>query len=157
MEWIRDIKPLTDLLNGLLSPILAATVVYIAFQQWKTNDSREKRESRSAKISIYKSVKSHLHHIDATREIRIELYENFRQAHAEADFVFPKELTEYLDDIDIYSSQWISDKECLDSAAQDADMKSIIKLEADMEKYIDSLQDAHCVLYDNFSKYINVI
>ncbi|GMT47733.1 MAG: hypothetical protein IEMM0007_1299 [bacterium] len=152
--YINEYKPLIYLLNGLVGPVLAATVAYIAYQQWKTNDRKEKRETRGIKISIYKRIKSHLHYIDTTREVRKDLYEEFKQAYAEADFVFHKKLDEFLSEIDINSFQWLSNKEDLDCAAPDADQQSIEKLHCEMESYIDILQNSHCELYEKFSKHI---
>jgi len=154
MGWINDLKPLLDLLNGLVSPVLATTLAYIAYQQWKTNSRKERRESTKIDISIYGRIKSHLKYIDATREIRSDLYEGFEQACAEADFIFPKEVTKYLNRIDILSSQWLRNNECLDCAAPDADRASINKMEVDMEKYMNELQKLHCGLLELFERHI---
>jgi hypothetical protein len=151
MEWIEKIKPLIDLLNGLVSPFLAITVAYIAYQQWKTNQSREKRERREVKISIYKRVKSHLNYIDYKREIDPRLFEEFKQASAEADFVFSETVKEFLSDVESDSSQWLDFKECLDTPAPDAEQQSIVRIELDNEKIMDNLQQKYCELFDLFN------
>ena len=155
MESIENIKPLIDLLNGLVSPFLAVTVAYIAYQQWKTNQSREKREQREIQVSIYRRVKSHLNYIDYKREIDPGLFEEFKQASAEADFVFPEAVKEFLADVESDSSQWLDWKECLDTAASNADQQSIARLEQDNEKIMDNLQQKHCELFDLFNDSIS--
>ncbi len=154
MEWIDKIKPLLDLLNGLVSPFLAITVAYIAYQQWKTNQRRENREQRAIQVSIYKRVKSHLNYIDYNREVDPELFEEFKQASAEADFVFPETVKEYLADVESDSSQWLVWKDCLDTAAKDADQQSIASLEVDNENIMDKLQQKSCDLLNLFEKRI---
>ena len=155
MVCIETYKPLIDLLNGLFTPILAIVVAYIAYQQWKTNDRKEKREFREVKISIYKRVKSHLDYTWTTREIKIDLYEDFKFAYAEANFIFPKELNDFLSQINTMSLCWVRDKEDLDCAHPNANQKSIDKKIEDMDLYMDKLQKAHDDLYDQFSTYIN--
>lgn len=157
LNCINEYKPLLDLLNGLVSPVLASTVAYIAYQQWKTNDRKERRESRQEKLSIYKRVKTHMNYVDATREVRRDLYEEFREACAEADFVFPQELNNFLSEIDTNSLQWLCDQDNLDCAAPDADEKSIQALHREMEVYMDTLQKLRGKLHEEFSKHIGKI
>lgn len=52
-----SINDLIDIAAAMLTPVIAIVGSLIAFQQWKTNQSREQRESRSLKISIYSVVK----------------------------------------------------------------------------------------------------
>ncbi|ATC95134.1 hypothetical protein [Pseudoalteromonas tunicata] len=144
-----------EILNALVSPALATAVAYIAYQQWKTNDRREKREARATKIAIYKSVKKHLNYIDVLRSIDKSLHDDFQQAAAEAEFIFPEEITECLDKIDVYSLQWLSNKECQDSATDQSNRETLINLEKEMEKYIDDLQNIHCNIFVIFKKYID--
>ena len=154
---INEYKPLLDLLNGFVGPILAGTVAYIAYQQWKTNDRKERRESRQEKLSIYRRVKTHMNYVDATREIRRDLYEEFKEACAEADFVFPHELNHFLTEIDGNSLQWLRNQEDLNCAAPDADQKSIETHRCEMEDYMDALQKLHGKLHEEFSKHISQI
>lgn len=154
MKWVTEIEPLIKVMNGLVSPFLAITVAYIAYQQWRTNQRKEEREVRSIKVSIYKRVKALLNHADSTREVRSDLYEEFKQASAEADFIFPVNVREFLDEIDLRAGEWLHNKECLDNAAPNADQNSLAKIESDNEEYIDYIQQAHCELYDLFNPYI---
>lgn len=151
MEWVAEIEPLIKVMNGLVSPFLAITVAYIAYQQWKTNQRKEDREIRSIKVSVYKRVKALLNHTDSTREVRSDLYEEFKQASAEADFIFPATIRDFLDEIDLRAGDWLYNNECLNNAAPDADKASLARIRSDNEKNIDYMQQAHCGLYELFS------
>ena len=156
MNYIAEYKPLLDLLNALVSPFLAVVVSYIAFQQWKTNERREQRESLEIKISIYKRVKSHLSHIDSNREVRMDLYQEFLDASAEADFIFPEVFQDYLAEIDIQTSSWLDGQSRCDLLPGESDQPKIDEIEKEMERYIDELQNLHCSLYESFRRYVRV-
>lgn len=151
---INEYRPLVDLLTALLSPVLAATVAYIAYQQWKTNDKKEKRESRQEKLSIYKRVKTHMNYVNTTREVRRDLYEDFSEACAESDFIFPQELNDFLEEINRNSLWWLTNQDDLNCVAHDADVESIENHRREMEEYMDNLQCLHCKLREEFSKNI---
>jgi hypothetical protein len=145
---------LVSSVSALLAPIIAIAVALIAYQQWKTNHRREERESRSARLSIYRRTKALLRHVDYTREIRKDLYDDFCEASAEADFLFPASLAEWLDEIESSAAQWLYCYEDVSTAADDADQNSISRIHLDMEKIVDSLQSAHCVVKARFAEYI---
>ncbi|PKM43998.1 MAG: hypothetical protein CVV05_14265 [Gammaproteobacteria bacterium HGW-Gammaproteobacteria-1] len=141
-------------MSALLAPIIAIAVAFIAYQQWKTNHRREERESRSDRLAIYRRTKALLRHVDYTREIRKDLYDDFCEASAEADFLFPISLAEWLEELESSAAQWLDWHEDMSSVAADADQNSIARVSRDMEKIIDSLQDAHCVLKEKFAEHM---
>ena len=51
------LKDIVATLAAVLSPLIGIAVAYVAYQQWKTNQGRERRETRAAKIAVYRRVK----------------------------------------------------------------------------------------------------
>ena len=149
-----ELSTLTEFVSALLTPIIAAVVAYIAYQQWRTDHRREKRESRASQLAVYRRAKALLRHVDYTREVDKELYSDFCDASAEADFLFPKGVREWLGEIESAAAQWLDCNQSISSATPDADGASIIRLERDMERLIDTLQNAHCVLREKFEAHM---
>ncbi len=151
---IADLSQVATSLSALLTLTIGAVVAYIAYQQWRTNYRKEERESRTARLAVYRRAKALLRHVDYTREVRSDLYDDFCEAAAEADFLFPQSLTNWLGDIESNAAQWRAHKEDLDSASEQTRASDLRKKEADMEKLVDELQEAHCALRDKFAEYM---
>jgi len=149
-----EFSTFTASVSALLTPIIATAVAYIAYQQWRTNHRREERESRSSRLAVYRRVKALLRDVDNTREVRKDLYSDFCEASAEADFLFPEILREWLGEIESAGVQWLDYNEAISLAAPDADQASITRIERDMDRLIDSLQNAHCVLREKFEEHM---
>lgn len=104
---IESIKQVVDIFSGLIAPLTAACVGYIAYRQWKNDDLEKKKRDIEKRISIYKAVSEHLSYVDRTLKVDPKLYDIFRRAHCEAKFYFPPAVDEYLKIIDINSHQWL--------------------------------------------------
>ena len=145
-----NVKPIIDLLTALMSPIVAITVTYIAYQQWKINASKETREIRTEKLHIYLSVKRFLSHIDETRIIDPILYKEFQEASALADFIFDADVIDWLFDVDSNASSWLDGENMRIQHQEKAPLEFLQKEEMRQDKIIDKLQTAHCQLLDVF-------
>ncbi|EHV2395441.1 hypothetical protein LG585_002166 [Vibrio parahaemolyticus] len=53
MEQLDLVKQLVDIFSALLSPVIAVSVAYIAYQQWKLSAEKEKREQKADR---YKNI-----------------------------------------------------------------------------------------------------
>lgn len=95
-----------------------------------------------------------LRHVDYTREVRSDLYDEFCEATAEADFLFPEILRDWLGEIESNIAQWCAYKANLEAVPERARDSSFRRVEADMEKLIDELQEAHCALRDKFAEHM---
>ena len=104
---IEAIKQVVDIFGGLIAPITAVCVGYIAYRQWKNDDLEKKKKDIEKRINIYKAVSEHLSHVDRTLKVDPKLYDLFRCAHCEAKFYFPPDVDKYLKIIDINSHQWL--------------------------------------------------
>ena len=147
--------------------LTALIAVYIAYQQYRTNRERENREARTARLLVYKNVKRFLAEVDGTRQISQDGYEKLNDAIAEADFLFPQDVNDWLSEIECNAAEWFNQKEGIDrhiekqgwskSEAQDfiANNPDFFKSATDlMDQCINDLQDAHCGLKGRFEPYL---
>ena len=161
LEICREYKVIIDFFGALLGPIIAVTVAYIAYQQWRTNKHRDQREEMQAKLSVYRKAKKFLRCVDDTCMIDPALLETFAEAVAEADFLFPDDLSEWLAEVEIEAKCWLDAHKNIDLFRSEHPTETepdwIMREKKDMQKSIDKLQDAHCQLLSKFRDYIHPI
>ncbi len=107
MESLSTTKQIIDIFSALLSPVIAISVGFIAYQQWKLNVDKEKRESNSNKLKVYMVVKRFLQSVDNNRVVDKKLYEELQEPIALADFYFDGIITDWLFQIDCDASSWL--------------------------------------------------
>ncbi len=88
-----------QILQGLLTPVIALIAVYIAFQQYRTAKLKLKMEWYERRIAVYKETRRFISLMANTNDDEIEQAFEFSQAVAEADFIFPPKVREYLNQI----------------------------------------------------------
>lgn len=154
MEFINTIKPIIDLLSALTSPIVAITVVYIAYQQWKINASKASKDIQKEKLEIYMAVKRFLRHVDSFRKVDQKLYNELQEAIALADFLFDADVTEWLFNVEGEASCWLDTNQILEKAGDKSSEGWEQQERKHLEASVDKLQDAHCELFDMFKNKI---
>lgn len=87
------------LLQGFLTPVIAAIAVYIAYQQWQGNRLKLQLERYDRRLRIYQRVMAFLG--VALRDFKPDPQEviSFRVDTAEADFLFGPEIPSYIAEI----------------------------------------------------------
>jgi hypothetical protein len=85
--------------QGLLTPVIAGIAVYIAYQQWKVNKRKYDLDRYERRLRIYQRVAEMLRLI--MRDLKPEIQDvlKFGVDTAEADFLFPDEISEYINEI----------------------------------------------------------
>ena len=152
------------LFNALLTPLIAGIAVYIAYQQYRTNLKREQRENRQAKFECYRKLKIVFNNIEWEGQVSKSDYELFGEALAEADFLFPDELTEWLSGAYSSATQWVHFNESAEEHLKNTGQKdwemlaeeSWRKQRKEMNECVEELRDFHLELRDRFSKYISL-
>ena len=88
-----------QIFQGMLTPVIAVVAVYIAYQQWKVNKRKYDLDRYERRLRIYQCVVGMLRLImrDAKPEIPDIL--KFGSDTAEADFLFPEEISTYINEI----------------------------------------------------------
>src|SRR5262245_46820286 len=81
-----------QILQGLLTPVIGATAVYIAWQQWKTNQRKYVLDRYERRLRVYQCVVETLRLIN--KDFRPDLQELFKFNYdtAEATFLFGPEI-----------------------------------------------------------------
>lgn len=89
-----------QILQGLLTPVIAVVAVYIAWQQWKVNERKFEFDRYERRIRIYQEVRTILTRATLLgSNFEFNAMQEFRTATAEADFLFEPEISAYLDEI----------------------------------------------------------
>jgi hypothetical protein len=85
--------------QGLLTPLIAAIAVYIAYQQWKVNKQKYDFDTCERKLRIYQRVVEMRRLVMKDGKPEIQDILKFGADTAEADFLFPDEISKYIDEI----------------------------------------------------------
>lgn len=158
-----------DGMTALLTPVIGVIAVYIAFQQHKINKQRELRESRQAKLDVYKKVKRYINEVMYSGMTN-RAYEELNEACAEADYLFAEDVTDWLADLLSDAAQWRDFEEDIKEymakegkSRQEAWSEFIEKKDfhtAHVEQFIDEaserVQDANEEIKERFSKYLEL-
>lgn len=94
-----EITLVVQIFQGLLTPVIAVVMVYIAWQQWKANERKLVLERYDRRLKIYQEVVSTLTLVLGNLKPEITDLQRFRSATAEADFLFESEISEYIADV----------------------------------------------------------
>lgn len=150
MEFIKSIQPIIDLLTALSSPVIAITVTYIAYQQWKINIHKASKEIQNEKLEIYMAVKRFLNHFDSYIEINQKLYEEFEEAIALAEFIFDSETNEWLSNVYLDAISWTDLNDIIKSSKEKPNQEHLQQHITHRDNSMDKLQNAHCELFNVF-------
>jgi hypothetical protein len=121
-------QELIEIFKGFLTPVIGVIAIYIAYQQYRTNRLREQRESRKAKLDVYKKVKLFLHDVDYSGAVPKAGYEEFKDAIAEADFLFPQDITDWLSDLYSTADEWLNQKEGILEYIKESGLTTAVRL-----------------------------
>ncbi len=95
---VSEGSSVADWLSALLTPVIAAIAVYIAYQQWRTNRRRLELDLYDRRLRIYQAT---IECISAALSFHptTEAIFGFRRSTAEADFLFGPDIRRYLDEL----------------------------------------------------------
>lgn len=150
MESLSTAKQIIDIFSALLSPVIAISVGFIAYQQWKLNVDKEKRESNSNKLKIYMVVKRFLQSVDNKRVVDTKLYEELQESIALADFYFDGIVTDWLFQVDCDATSWLNLTQINSLPNSEKLNSEYARNQEEIERLIDSLQRFHCQLFQMF-------
>ena len=93
------ISPWLQILQGLLTPVIGLTTLYIAWQQWRMNDRKSVLDRYERRLQIYQRIVEMLRLI--VRDFKPEIHDllKFGVDTAVADFLFGDEIPKYIDEI----------------------------------------------------------
>lgn len=88
-----------DVLSALLTPVIAAITVYIAYQQWQTNRRRLELDLYERRLQVYQAVTRFIGKVVKDLSPDVQDFSEFWRNTAEADFLFESDVRDYLEEL----------------------------------------------------------
>ncbi|OFV99320.1 MAG: hypothetical protein A3F68_06825 [Acidobacteria bacterium RIFCSPLOWO2_12_FULL_54_10] len=88
-----------QILQALLTPLIAIITTYIAYQQWNANKLKLKLERYERRLRVYQEVVKFLRLIGRDLDPKVDDFLKFQGAVVEADFLFGPEIRQYIEEI----------------------------------------------------------
>jgi hypothetical protein len=88
-----------QIFQGLLTPVIGVIALYIAWQQWKTNERKFVLDRYERRLKIYQHVVEMLRLVCSKFNPEIRDLLKFSSDTAEGVFLFGPEIPEYIDEI----------------------------------------------------------
>ncbi len=93
-----------NILQGLLTPVIALLALYIAYQQWQVNERKYHLDLYERRLRVYREVVAFLSRVFRDFKPDITELQAFIASTAEADFLFDADIPTYRDEI--YKRAW---------------------------------------------------
>jgi len=149
-EYIR-------LFQGLLMPVIAAVTVYIAWQQWKTNQQKLNLDRYDRRLRVYEEVRKILSIVMRDAYASTDDLLKFRTSVSEADFLFGPEVMKYIDEIYRHGlSLWKWKQEYRDCTQEKPPGYDHPKVVDEMHKELEWMTTQFEPAKHLFKKYLNV-
>jgi hypothetical protein len=127
----------------------------IAYRQYRVAKEQLQFDLRAARLAVYRRVKIFLRHILYAPTITRDLYTDFNEACAEADFLFSDDVRRWLNELQNVAAHCMSLQEPLENIASDADINSINKLQGELDELTGRLRTANDLLRDKFANHLS--
>jgi hypothetical protein len=145
------------LFQGLLTPVIAVVAVYIAWQQWKTNQQKLNLDRYDRRLRVYEEVRKILSIVARDANATTDDLLKFRTSVSKADFLFGPEVMKYIDDVykhGLALSRW--KEEYRDYSQQKPPGYDHTKVVAEMHKELEWMMAQFEPAKALFKKYLNV-
>jgi hypothetical protein len=157
VSWIQWLQALVSVFQGLLTPVVAVSVAYIAYQQWKTNERRLVLDRYERRLRVFRRVVEFLNL--SLRDFKPEPMEvaRFRSDAAEADFLFGPEIPAYIAEVSKQALEsWALHREYRDYTQVPPEGYNHLKVVDGMHERSVWLTEQHDVAREKFRKYLDV-
>ncbi len=113
------ISPWLQILQGLLTPVIGLTTLYIAWQQWRMSERKSILDRYERRLQIYQRIVEMLRL--TVRDSKPELVDllKFSVDTAEADFLFGEEIPKYINEIYDHGLKLHNSKASVDAHMQE--------------------------------------
>lgn len=141
-----------DVLQALLTPLIAVIAAYVAWQQWSTNRSRLKHELFDRRYELYAHAHNVLFYVSSRDIAPAEALSDYRQTLHKSDFLLDKSLSSLLSEIIDKHSEL--DSLVSELAALTADKrKENIRKQREIKNWMEAQKD---VLKTKFAKFLKI-
>jgi hypothetical protein len=146
-----------QIFQGLLTLVVAAIAVYIAYQQWQTNERKLKLDTYDRRLRVYQRL---IEFLNLTlRDFKPDPREiaKFRGEVAEADFLFGPEISTYLAEVTGQAvDSWRVHSSYRDSTKEPLPGYNHHEVVHEMQERSVWLIEQHDVALEKFRKYLDV-
>ena len=88
-----------DVFSALLTPVIAAIAVYIAYQQWQTNRRKLELDLYERRLRVYQAVTLFVGKVVRDMSPDFQDFSELWMSTAEADFLFGSDIRDYLEEL----------------------------------------------------------
>ena len=85
-----------DILSGLLTPVIAAIAVYIAYQQWQTNDLKVKLDLFDRRLQVYHVISNVIWSVIIDGQLNSNQLGGLHRTTSDAEFLLGKDVADYV-------------------------------------------------------------
>ena len=146
-----------DVFSALLTPVIAAIAVYIAYQQWQTNRRRLDLDLYDRRLRIYQAVSQFISRVLTDLSPEPQDFSDYWRNTAEADFLFGTDIRDYLRTLAARAAElrrWRSEyRDYTQSKPEGYDHSKVVAGRARESKWFAEQPEAARRL---FGKYLNV-
>lgn len=100
-----SIQAVFEVFSALLTPVIAAVTVYIAYQQWQTNRRRLDLDLYDRRLRVYQAVSSFISRVLTDLAPEPQDFSDYWRDTAETDFLFGSDVREYLRTLAAHAAQ----------------------------------------------------
>jgi hypothetical protein len=90
---------MAESISALLTPLIALIAIYIAWQQWRTNQQKLDLERYDRRLQIYKEIQTLIGVVIRKGDAPFEAIVQLRINSAEADFLFGPDIRVYIEEV----------------------------------------------------------
>ena len=134
--------------SALLTPVIAVTMLYIAYQQWQTNKLKLRKDLYDQRLSIFTSTIELVYTIQSLGHANHDQQLKFNRATSNSVFLFGNEVNEYLKEINSKALKLRHTCESIQRLSKNQNKNS--------EK-LDELSDLDNELFDWFMKQPSIV
>lgn len=152
-----NVEQIVDIAKALLTPFIAIIAVYIAWQQWKTNQQKLNLERYDRRLRVYEEIRKILSIILRDAKANTDDLLKFRTSVSEADFLFGPEISEYIDEIYKHGlSLWRWNQDYRDYTQEKPENYDHKKVVDEMHKELTWLTKQFEPAKQKFKKYLDI-
>jgi uncharacterized ubiquitin-like protein YukD len=85
--------------QAALTPVIAIIATYIAWQQWRVNESKLKLDRYDRRLKVYKEIEGFLAVVIQNAKVSTNDIRQLRVGTAEAHFLFGNDISKYIDEL----------------------------------------------------------
>ena len=150
---------LLQVLQGLLTPVIALIALYIGYQQWQANKLKLVMDRFDRRWPIYQAVIDFIVAVCRDFKVTADDLSKFRASTIQAEFLFGPDISQYIDDLCARSLKLLDAKSKYRSLGQEIppgyDPVKVVAAITEQEKWFADLLNLRAV-NEMFKKYLDI-